>query len=265
MTEPTKDTETKDQEVVDQTKDDEAAARELVIASEARQFDKDRQRADQAEANLRKARQEKEQLGAQLAEMQAKHTELSQKVAELTAGKAAEDQVTQLLPEFDPENMTGDEIAKALPQIAKVIRDLNKELATLKTKAERSDTERQQQRQQSEAEKQKNAIFQKVCTRLEGKHGAGLRNRAIEVMEKRIETEGEPATQAEATLMLDECFAQAKEEAKTKEKDKPSRKRSETPTDTGGGGRPTFRNVEIKKGSLDDVAAQVERAMTASG
>ena len=82
-------------------------------------------------------------------------------------------------------------------------------------------------------------------------------------MNQRIEDEGTPATQAEATLMLDECFVEAKKEAQTK--DKSSRKKSETPTDTGGGGRPTFRNVEITKGSLDDVAAQCEKALASTG
>ena len=252
MTESKQDTQ--DKEVVDQAlKDGEAAARE---------FDKDRQRADQAEANFRKAKAEKDQLHAQLAEMQAKHKELTNKVAELTAGKSAQEQVE--LPQFDPENMTGDEIAKALPQIAKVIRDQNKELAILRAKTEQSEAERQREREQLAAERQRNATFQKVCTRLEEKHGAGLRNRAIELMDKRTETEGEPATPAEATLLLDECFAAAKEEAKAK--DKPSRKKSETATDTGGGGgRPTFRNVEIKKGSLDDVASQYEKALASPG
>ena len=78
--------------------------------------------------------------------MQAKHAELSQKVAELTAGKAAEDDVAKELPDFNPENMTGDEIAKALPQIKKVILDLNKKLAQVVTRTEQSEAERHQQR-----------------------------------------------------------------------------------------------------------------------
>jgi hypothetical protein len=248
MTEKTTDIETKDKEVVTEAlRDGEAAARE---------FDKDRQRADQAEANFRKEKAKAEQATAQLAEMQAKQVDLQKKVNELTAGKDAEE--AQILPDFDPENMSGDEVAAALPQVAKVVKALNAKIAKLEAQAQNIETDRQREREQTQAEQQKNELFQKVCTKLETKHGAGLRNRAIELMNQHIESEGAPATQAEGTLLLDECFEQAKKEAK----DKPaSKKKSDTPTDTGGGGaRPTFRNVQIKKGSLEEVAAQYDRA-----
>ena len=249
MPEPEKDT--KQTDAMDKAiADGEAAAKE---------FDKDRQRADQAEASLRKTQAERDQLNGQLAEMQAKHEELTARMAELTAGKNAEADIA--LPEIDPETMTGDEIAQVLPQITTVIRQLNADLATVRTKAEQLAAERQQEQQRTREETQKNATFRKVCRRLEGKYGAGLQNRAIELMEGRIEAEGAPPTQAEATLMLDECFAAAKTEAATKQPGKGSEpKASGPPTDTGGGGtRPRFGNVEITPGSLDGVAAQFEK------
>ncbi len=96
-----------------------------------------------------------------------------------------------------------------------------------------------------------NSLFQVVCTKLEEKHGAGLRNRAVELMEKRIAAEGEPATQAEATLLLDECFGAVKRELLAKKKAEPP----------GAAVSRKLAQARIKKGSLDDVFTQYKKVL----
>jgi chromosome segregation ATPase len=238
-------TETKDTPIEAAIKDADKAEKE---------FDKDRQRADQAEANFRKAKAERDKLNSELESQRQKAQELEAQIKELQAGKAAEKDVADLIPEIDPENASVEDYGKAMRQMRVVIANLNKKLAQVETKGDQSEAARKKEREIAAEQEQRNKTFNKVCDRLEKKHGPGLRNRAIELMEQRVATEGDPENQAEATLMLDDCFAEAKTEAAKKPKDK------KVVTDTGGGGRVSFGNVQIKKGSLDEVFEQFERA-----
>jgi len=221
-----------------------------------KEFDKDRQRADQAEANFKKAKADRDRLNSELESQRQKAQELEAQIKELQAGKAAEKDVIDQIPEIDPENASVEDYGKAMKQMRTVIATLTKKLAQVETKGDQSEATRKKEREAAAEQEQRNKTFNKVCERLEKKHQAsGLRNRAVELMEQRVAKEGDPENQAEATLMLDECFAEAKAETKK------SKDRKTTPvTDTGGGGRVSLGNVQIKKGSLDDVVSQFEKA-----
>lgn len=219
-------------------------------------FDKDRQRADQAEASLRRTSSEKRQLEDALRQSQEQYNDLQRQLEELKAVKGAESEADELIADIDPENSTLEDYAGALKKMGTMVRGLNKKLAEVKTMAERNVSESKAERQQRKEEAAKNETFNRICTRLEKKHGPGLRNRATELFQQRVEAEGRPDGPAEATLLLDECFASAKDETK-----KPADKKQKdtVPTDTGGG---TYRSPSdrsrVKKGSLDEVASQFE-------
>jgi len=248
-------------EITEQQTDEANVDDALNDAKKAEQdFDKERQRADQAEANLRKTKVEQEQLQQKLAEQKASAEQLAKQIDELKAAKGASDEVESLLGDFDPENASLEDYGTALKQIGGMVRDLKSELASVRSRAEQTAEETESERQQRQAEDAKAKTYNRVCTRLEKKYGDGLRNRATELFQEKVKLEGPPSDPADATLRLDECFAEAKEEAaKAKKKDAESTKK--VTTDTGGGGvRPSYGDVQIKPGSLDDVAAQFETA-----
>jgi hypothetical protein len=235
------------------------------------EFDRNRQKADQELANkvkehptYKRVAAEKVQLSATLDDMRAKQEQLRQEIQQLKASKDAEKEASDNLPDIDLANATVEDYGKAIQKMATVIKGLNKELAVVKTKTHQSEAERQQEKQAAKEQKDRDDTLSTVCTILEKKHGAGLRNRAIQLMDERIKSEGGPATTPEATLMLEECFESAKTERKESEKKDGSRKKTLV-TDTGGGGRSRFGTVQIKTGSLDDVAAQFSKLAADTG
>lgn len=211
-------------------------------------FDRERQRADQAEANWRKERQERERVSGELTDLRMTAERLQAQIAELTKARKASE--SDDLPEV-PDDASIEDLLAVTKATGKVIRNLREQLADLKTSTAKHQEETRAEREQREAEERRNATLEKVCTRLEKKHGTGLRNRAIQMMESRIDKGDKPADPAEAALMLDDCFMEAKQEREDK-------KKQEGPAgDSGGGGtRPKLGPGKIKPGSLAEVAAQ---------
>lgn len=245
-----KDTELKDEKVIDTAITDAEKAE--------KEFDKDRQRADQAEANFRKAKAEKERLDTELESQRQKAAELQAQIDELKAGKNAEKDVVDQIPDIDPEKATVEDYGKAMKQMRTVIAGLTKKLAQVETKGQQSESERQREKLAAREKADRDKTFEDLCRELDEEFGPGLRNDAIKKMEERVAAEGEPSNAVKATLIFRKCYAAAKAEAEQgKAKDKSKRI---IPTDTGGGGRTRFGSVQIKKGSLDDVVAQFERA-----
>jgi len=240
-------------------KDVETKATETKSEAEKKpDFDKDRQRADQAEANLRKEKNRREQLENELTSLRTTAELLQSQVVELSKSKKDADELSDQLPDI-PDDASTEDLARAHKAMNKLIKNLFKTVGELRQSTSRHQQETRAEREQREAAEHRNATLDKVCTRLEKKHGAGLRNRAIALMEKRIEDGEQPGDPTEATLMLDDCFEQAKierEDKKKQDKDKPN-------DDTGGGGtRPRLGPAKLKPGSLDEVAAQFETAAT---
>lgn len=213
-------------------------------------WDKERQQRDQAEANRQRAtlRQENETLRGQVTTLQAQ-------IADLSNTKKASEKVESELPEL-PEDASTEELAKAVRAATRTIKGLHAKLAGLETTTTRHEQETKAERESRLAEERRNETLNKVCGRLEKKHGAGLRNRAIAMMEALIDQGNVPADPADAALMLDECFAEAKKERDKKSKEEPR-------TDIGGGGpRPRLGPAKLKAGSLAEVAAQFAAAET---
>ncbi len=216
------------------------------------QFDKERQRADQAEANYRKTAAEKEQMTSQVSQLQQQLAEQQRQFAELNAQSQASKSIEIALPDINLEDATIEDVAKVVAASKKVIAEQAKQLAALNAKASRFE----QRTAEEEAKLQRNKVLNDVCEDLEGEFGAGLRNDAIKLMEKMNAEQGLPANPAKAVLRLRQCFKLAKEDkASGKDKDKP------LITDTGGGGdRPGFKKPQIQKGSLEEVSAQYAKA-----
>lgn len=246
-----------EQETTDNEQTLEATATET---EKQKEFDKERQKADQELANkvkehpaFRRVAAEKEHLNRDLQAIRDEHENLKAQLQQLQAGKTAADEVSGIIPELG-EDATVEDYGQAIKAVGKVVVDLRKELAAVQTRTEQAETKRKQEREMTAAQREQNQRFEKVCKRLEAKHGPGLRNRAVEMMEQRASAEGEPADLAEATLLLDDCFASAKAERDAKPK------KGKAPVgDVGGGGHVRFGEVQIKAGSLDEVAEQYAR------
>lgn len=220
------------------------------------QWDKERQRADQAEANFHKAKAEKDQIGSQLTQLQQTISQQQQQIAELSAQNTATKSIADSMPDIDIENATIEDVAKVVSASKKIIAEQAKQLANLNTKASRFEQESVRERTDREAAERRNQVLNEVCSELEEEFGAGLRNDAIKLMEKMNEEQGLPTSSAKATLRLRQCFKKVKEG----NEDKKSDKGKPVITDTGGGGsRPTLGNPNIKKGSLEDVSAQYSK------
>jgi uncharacterized protein (DUF3084 family) len=237
---------------------DEKEIREKAIQEAEKadgQWDKERQRADQAEANFRKAQAEKDKLNAQMEQMQQQYQQQRNQLAELNAQSQATKSITDSLPDIDPENADIEDIAKAVSASRRIIAEQAKEVAALKAKASQYEQETTRERQQREERERRNQTLNEICTDLEEEFGSGLRNDAIKLMEKMNEEQGLPSNSAKAVLRLRNCFKKAKED-----KGKNTDTAKVLMTDTGGGGgRPVFGNPNIKKGSLDDVAGQYSK------
>jgi Rad3-related DNA helicase len=215
------------------------------------EYTKEQQMIDQEKANAKRAREEAAALRQQLADQQAQSTELRKQFNDLSAQVNAGKSVADALPEIDPENASVADLAGAIKKASQIIADQAKELATLKNTARTYAEESAADKAARRAKEQADAVLNEVCDELEKEFGAGYRNEAITLMKQKNEELGTPSNPAKAALRLRDCYREIKTQ-----KDK--NKGSKVNTDTGGGGyRPDMGQKPLKKGSLDDVAAQV--------
>ena len=220
-------------------------------------FDKEKQRADQAEANFRKEREQREAMQANLEAQVAESNRLKQQLEELSAQVNAKKSVENELPEIDVENASVEELAHALARTRKLIVDQTKKIATLETVASavKKNSEATEAQQREAGRKQK--ILNELCDDLEAEYGKGLRNEAIELMQKKNDELGLPTSPAMAARRLEKCF---KEIADSKKGKKKNDTRDPLVDPGHGGGRPRYGTMKLKKGSLDDVADQIATA-----
>jgi len=227
------------------------------VEKKDQEFDKERQRADQAEANFKKAQAEAKQKAEQLAQLQAKIEQQQQQLAELQAKNNATQEIDQLIPEINPDEASFEDLTRAVLAAKKVISEQAKKLASLETVASQYQQETAKERQEREAQARRNAILEEVCNDLEREFGAGLRNDAIKLMEQINAKKGIPSNPAKAVLRLRDCFKRAKAARDRSPQDM----HAHVATDVGGGGgRPSLGGAKIQKGSLDEVYQQYARA-----
>jgi hypothetical protein len=220
------------------------------------QWDKERQRADQETANARKAREEATLLRNQIAQQQAESAAMRKQFEELSATVNAGRSVVDALPDLDVENASTADLAAAIKKAGTLITEQAKELARLQTKAKQYEEESAADKAARVAREQADQTLNEVCEELDAEFGAGYRNEAIKLMQTKNAEQGRPESPAKAVLRLRSCYREIKE-SKAKE----NKAKNPPHTDTGGGGsRPSFGGKQIKKGSLDEVAAQVAAA-----
>lgn len=217
-------------------------------------FDKERQRADQAEANVRKLAQDKVQLTGQLATLQSTVQQQQNQLAELSSKKQTFDSI----PEINIESASLEDVVKAVSAAKQIIATQAQEITKLSKKAEAYE---RNEIGKTETE-QRNKILDEVCGELEQEFGAGLRNEAIKFMQQMNEEQGPPENSAKATLRLRNCFKKAKD-ARDADKKKPADKKTNVPPGEGGG-RSSFGSSKFKKGSLKEVLAQARQAAGAA-
>jgi len=217
-------------------------------------FDKERQRADQAEANARKAREELNARNQELDKLRTEQEELRSQLGELTTKKDAATGIASLIPDVSPDDANAEDLANANTALKKVLTDIAQEVASLKSKTEKSEKQQTEAARRAEIEKRQNETLNRVCTEFESEYGKGTRNAALKLMSDMNEQQGEPDSPADAFLRLRSCF-------KTVSEKKASGHDLDADTDLGGGGgRPLISPKTVKPGSLDDVASQYASA-----
>jgi chromosome segregation ATPase len=206
------------------------------------EWDKERQRADQAEANLRKtqARQQETELRAQ--QLEKTVADLNNKMSQIESVKGLN------LADLDADKADIPEVVKEYAKMRTALESQTKEIEALKQKAVRYETDAERQRQ----ERDKEATIERILTPLDKKYGAKFRNEARRLAEKEVEARGyAPQDALEAREMLEGYYVNLKAEAeKTKET---------IPSDNGRGGSKVSFGDNITPGKLDDVMGQIRK------
>jgi len=215
-------------------------------------WDKDRQRADQEAANVRKLLAEREQLRSQLTTLQSQLAEQQAAIQKLSTTK----QVFEEIPEVDANEADPEVIAKAINTAKKLFAAQGAKIAEFENKVKYY--EQIEMNRVAQAERQ--AILERVCSKLEAEFGAGLRNEALELMNKINQEEGAPENSAEATLRLRDCFKKIKEK-----RDAENRKAKQSLIPPDGGGKSSFTSLKFKKGSLKEILAQARQLAGTNG
>lgn len=191
-------------------------------------WDKERQRADQAEANFRKMQQERDALAGKVDATNETIKQLESQLAKLAASEEV--------------NLDSTDLSDTNPDVLKAIKSLQSQLKSQQVRADRLeqaklDIENQIKTDHQEANREQ--VRQKIIVSLEGKlqkhmnmeNPAKYRNEAIQKANQICEDRGySPADRYEAAEMLEQCYLDLA--AGTKSKGKP---RSSIPTDTGKG------------------------------
>jgi hypothetical protein len=223
-------------------KEDEQKTQDEIKAG----WDKEKQKVEQAEANYRKALEEKETLAAentaiseQLQANQLQIAELQEKVKAQAEAKKETD--------FDPDLVDGN-VIKELQQARADRKALLKKVEHLEGKAATYEqTEQQRANQRAE-----DMAIKKMCEAIEseGEYGPQMRNDAISLAHKLVKQgkEEKPTDGIDGMILMKKCYRQLSEKAEPDESVR---------TDTGDGGLVTSgKNVKI--GTTQEVLADMK-------
>lgn len=207
------------------------------------EWDKERQRADQAEANLNK-------VNAKLAE--------SDVTAQQTAGeiKTLKEEIEQInaaknlnLSKIDPDKADTPELAAEQAKLIQAVEEQAKEIASLKQSA----VDIKGSLEKTERGKLQDAKIEKILKPLDEEFGPQFRNEAKRLAEKEITDRGfSPEDSLECHQILRKRYVQLKKEEEDGKKKEP------TIGDDGHGSIST-PGEGIVEGRLSDVMAQVRK------
>jgi hypothetical protein len=198
-------------------------------------WDKERQRADQAEANFRKVSMEFDDLKSAHESTVSEIEAMREKIEKLTESKLEEGDEF----EFDAD-LVDPKLAKTVKNLAVNYRQAQKELAEQKKKIALFE----QKEIQSAAKARKDEIEERICSVVEDDFSSKYRNAARKLADELVDSgkESQPKTEADAIRLLKKCYKQVQSDDTSKSGRKP------TPTDTGSRGV-RLGDGEIKSGS----------------
>jgi hypothetical protein len=206
------------------------------------EWDKERQRADQAEANLRKS-------NARIADSDLKTQQLERTVSELQGQMNQIEAVKGLdLAQLDPNEADVPEIVREYTKMSKALEDTTKKITALEQKATQYENDASMTRQ----EREKEDVIERICKPLDTKYGVSLRNEARRLAEEDCNVRGFAAKDAlEARDMLEKHYVTLSEEA--------LKKKETAPSDSGRGGSKVSFGDNITPGKLSDVMGQIRK------
>lgn len=205
-------------------------------------WDKERQRADQAEANLRKQQ-------AKLAETELKSQQMEKTVSELQAKLEQIESVGKLdFNDIDPNEADIPDVVKEQVKMQKALKDAAAKLTALEQKASKYEM----QAQEAEQERAREKAIEKIMKPLDDEFGSKFRNEARKLAEAEVAERGyAPTDSLEAYQILRRHYNELSK--KTEEKKKA------TPSDSGRGGPGATFGDNISEGALDDVMGQIRK------
>ncbi len=256
-----KESEETEEEVVEEEKAEETSKQETAKEDKAKAgWDKERQRVDQLQANVRKLADEKQGLAEQLSTMSKQSSGLADKITALES-KLAEKQEIKEQVDLDPDLYD--------PKLIKTINLLKSELASAKsamTESNKKIDELSQAKEQIEAErllereqKRRDEIQEKILSDLDADFGAKFRNEAMKMAQKEVDETGKPPVGEFAVYhLLKKYYKEAASKAPKKTDTTKVR------VDTGSGGV-SFNDGEVKEGSRKDVLNQLRSKIKGKG
>lgn len=216
------------------------------------EFNKEKQRADQESANARKARAELDQTTSKLTAAQTENATLKQELEDMKA-KALEAGIETVDLKEDDYEGTDLKLVQAIKSLEKKLKLGQSEI----TKLNKSKNELEQQIKNDRATKARLSQYEQLLASLDDDYGADCRNSAVkkfsELSANGKVPKGDPV---QATRIMEKCYKEAKAEITKAKKDAEKKNKLSLDPGSGGGARTSLSGIELKKGSLDEVAAQ---------
>jgi len=206
------------------------------------EWDKERQRADQAEANLRKSQAKQSESDIRSQQLEREVSDLKDKMNQIEAVKGLD------LADLDPDKADVPDVVKEYAKISRALKETTSKLTALEQKATKYENDAEFDRQ----EREKVGVIERICKPLDKKYGSSLRNEARKRAEAKVAERGfAPKDSLECYQMLEDEYIVLKAEASKEEKTAPS--------DNGRGGSKVSFGDNITPGKLGDVMSQIRK------
>ena len=204
------------------------------------EWDIERQRADQAEANYRKLQREKADIEQKAQEAEKRIAEMESKINEFA--KANDVNLDELESEFID------------PTVYKVIKNLQSKLSNLENIAEtyrKTETDRQAKEREQQLEVAKEKAKNEIIGDIESEFGSQFRNEALKRADEICNKRGyAPQDRYEAAKILRQCYKEISSQKTTTPK-------KAIPSDSGKTTVSASPKEDVKPGTLREVMSQL--------
>lgn len=222
-------------------------------------WDKARQELDQYKDSVDKLSEQKSELQEQVGELQTTIEQERQETADKLAN--IEQQLTEKAKEGkidDIENIDPDlvdaNVLKALKNLKAQQQSLEKQIAEKDVdigKLQEAKEKYEADREKSEEDARKSGLKERILSELDGEFGSKFRNDAVALANKKVKETGKPPEPEFIYKFIRDCYKEISEKAPTETPEKDI-----VPVDSGASGV-TFKEGEIKEGSIEDVLPQI--------